>query len=154
MSEFNHITEGIDVNSKESVNSCVNSFTDLLNSAAEPLFHKTVNVNDNIGTINTKAEWFDAECAAAKFEYKKALHNFYRVKSIHSRNDMCNKKLCYKKLIKKKKNEYKVMLSNKMEALKYKLPKEFWSFFSKIRGRPSQVIYLMRLSIHILRIYI
>ena len=54
--EFNHITEGIDVNSKKSVNSCVNSFTDLLNSAAEPLFHKTVNVNDDTGTTNTKAE--------------------------------------------------------------------------------------------------
>ena len=89
LSEFNHITEGIDVNSKESVNSRVNSFTDLLNSAAEPLFHKTVNVNDNIGTTNTKAEWFDAECAAAKFEYKKALHNFYRVKSIHSIHMIC-----------------------------------------------------------------
>ena len=109
----------------------------LLNSAGELLFHKTVNVNDNIGTTNTKPEWLDAECAAAKSEYKKALHNFYRVKSIHSRNDMCNKKLCYKKLIKKKKNEYKVMLSNKMEALKNKSPKEFWSFFKNKRSTKS-----------------
>ena len=71
LSEFNHITEGIDVYSKESVNTCVDSFTDLLNSPAEPLFHKTVYVNDNIGITNTKAEWFDAECAAAKSEYEK-----------------------------------------------------------------------------------
>ena len=45
---------------------CVDSFTDLLNSAAELLFHKTVTVHDSIGTTNTKAEWFDAECVAAK----------------------------------------------------------------------------------------
>ena len=77
LSELYHITEAIDVYSKESVNTCVNSFTDILNSAAVPLFYKTVNVNDKIGTTNTKAEWFDAECAAAKSEYKKALHNFY-----------------------------------------------------------------------------
>ena len=32
LSEFNHITEGIDIYSKESVNTCVNCFTGLLNS--------------------------------------------------------------------------------------------------------------------------
>ena len=77
---------------------------------------------------------------AAKSEYKKALHHFYRAKSIHSRNDMCNKRLWYKKLIKKKKNEYQVMLSKEMEALEYKSPKEFWSFFkNKSSTKPGDI---------------
>ena len=45
--QFSQITDTIDVHCRNSVNECVEMFTELLNSTAEPLFDKTVNVGNN-----------------------------------------------------------------------------------------------------------
>ena len=79
--------------------------------------------------------WFNHECKVFKHGYINALRAFNIDKSIENRNIVCEKKNAYKKLLRKKKYEYKVGQRKNIEALRKSSPKEFWKHFSKCKGK-------------------
>jgi len=116
------------VNGTQDLNDVLLKFSDTISDVANPLFAIQ---RHNTNTCNTKhnAEWFDRECIAAQQLYKRSLNTFNKCKTYKNRQELCNMKLAYTKLIRKKKNEHKIKQAAKLTDLKNKNPKEFWNFF-------------------------
>ena len=75
LTDLNYIVNQIDLSDRNSVNSCVDNITRVINEVANPLFSKVFcikrknssTMSDN--KISKKAEWFDDECRTAKQLY-------------------------------------------------------------------------------------
>ena len=130
---------------KSSVNSCVESFTQILNDVARPLFSssKTYKKSSSSNCYNNrlcnKSEWFDEECKTAKQLYHASLHTFNCFKSDENRQNMCFLKSKYKKLTKKKKRNFQYHKIREIKKLRHAKPKDFWRLFKKKKVNDSNI---------------
>ena len=109
--DFNRVTLNVDTEDRDSVNNSVNSFTDIIKEAADPLFSRQYSGMKKVEyrtTTNKRVAWFDDDCKEAKSEYMDALKTFNRSKTEENRQLMCQKKLKYKSLVNMKARESKI----------------------------------------------
>ena len=121
------------------------TITVLLNDVAYPLFSKKLCINPPNSSslynkrLCNKADWFDDECHTAKQLYCNALLTFNRCKSNENRIIMCNLKLIYKRLVKKKKRLSENNKIREIERLRHAKPKDFWKLFTKKRNTNNNI---------------
>ena len=78
----------------------MNKFVNVINTAAEPLFRvKGRNSRKVINCRRSSMEWFDRDCIDAKENYFNALRTFNLNKTTENRENLCNKKILYKKIV-------------------------------------------------------
>ena len=127
--DFNRVTLNVDTEDRESVNNSVNSFTDIIKEAADPLFSRQYSGMKKVEyrtTTNKPAAWFDDDCKEAKSEYMDALKTFNRSKTEENRQLMCQKKLKYKSLVRRKRRQYETKRIKDIERLRHSKPRDFW----------------------------
>ena len=131
---LNTITNNVVFDSRKDVSDCICKFTDVINSVAEPRFSYVSVTKDKSYVYqgcSKKAEWFDNECYVAKQNYVSALNKYNSCKSSSNRNEFCQLKVIYKRIVKRKKNIYEHEKLKKIERLRHQKPKDFWKLFSK-----------------------
>jgi len=145
LTSFNQVIHRVNIGNKDSVNDCVNEFTDILRSVADPLFSKEKRFGGNEAKyvnpnrVSKKAEWFDDECITAKNIYHTALFNFNRNKINTNRIELCNAKSSYKILTKKKKRKFEYHKTKQIERLRHSKPKDFWRLFSNKKKKTGNI---------------
>ena len=145
LTDLNTIVNQIDISDRSSINSGIENFSKLLNDVAYPLFSKKLCINPpNLSSLYNKrlcnkADWFDEECHTAKQLYCNALQTFNHCKSNENRIIMCNLKLIYKRLVKRKKRLYENNRIREIERLRHAKPKDFWKLFTKKRNTNSNI---------------
>ena len=145
LTDLNYIVNQIDLSDRNSINSCVDNFTRVINEVANPLFSNvfcikrknTSTMSDN--KICKKAEWFDDECRTAKQLYLDALYIFNSHKSDESRINMHDLKSRYKRLVRRKKRSFEINKIRKIERLRHSQPREFWKLFIKRKNTGSDI---------------
>ena len=141
--KFNDISNSLNDLSISNINNCVSDFTYLISCAAKPLFERKCvlkDVKQSEETRSKKAEWFDMECVHAKQEYLKALKLFNSQKSEEDRLSLHQFKSIYKKVVSKKKQQYKYNKIKEIENMRHKKPKDFWKLFSKRKTNANSSI--------------
>ena len=132
--EFNSISDKVRDADGNTIQSCIDDFTQIIRCVADPLFCKNISVSDKPRprkSVVKLADWFDDECVLAKSNYLSSVKLFIREKSDINRISMCSKKSYYKKLIKKKKRAYTHNKMKSIEKLRHKNPIDFWKLFSR-----------------------
>ena len=112
-----HLNEVIGIgncNNANSIDLMIQKFSDEINDVASPLFKRNINPNKHY----LQNKWFDNECYNAKKVYLEALNTFNRVKTDDNRQQLCSRKLDYKRLVRKKKRTYKLKQAAELETLK------------------------------------
>ena len=84
-------------------------------------------------------DWFDDECHTAKQLYCNALLTFNRCKSNENRIIMCNLKLIYKRLVKRKKRLSENNKIREIERLRHAKPKDICKLFTKKRNTNNNI---------------
>ena len=98
----------IDISDRNSINTCVETFSGVLNEIEKPLFCKEVRTTRSKSSTSSenkickKAEWFDDECRTAKQLYLK-FFIFNLHKSDENIINMHDFKCSYKRLVRRKK---------------------------------------------------
>ena len=111
LTDLNYVVSRIDACDRNSINSSVETFAEILNDVAKPLFSrqnvckKSNSSNAFSNRVSKKADWFDDECRAAKQLYFDALNEFNRYKTDDNKLNMCTLKASYKAIVRKKKAE-------------------------------------------------
>ena len=145
LTDFNAIVDQIDISDRNSINSCIETFTDVLSEVASPLFSKTTYTNIenkprlSANQVSKKADWFDEECYTAKQAYFTAIKSFNNCKTDDNRINMFNKKASYKRLVKQKKRSFEGNKIREIERLRHSKPREFWKLFSKRKKNVSNI---------------
>ena len=104
LTDLNYVVSHIDACDRNSINSSVENFAEILNDVAKPLFSrqnvckKSNSSNAFSNRVSKKADWFDDECRAVKQLYFDALNEFNRYKTDDNRLKMCTLKASYKDL--------------------------------------------------------
>jgi exonuclease III len=140
---FDNLLDGAG-NDQASINSMVNSFTNIIRNVADPLFRRTVYKGHQFvnSSKDDSSKWFDIDCKAAKNTYKNALHQFNRTHNEENRIELCRCKKRYKKIIKRKCRFYKFKLTKDFENLKKCKPREFWRYFKNKQSKSANNIPL------------
>ena len=123
---------------RNSINCAVNSFAQVIQGAANPVFRKTVAANTKgrfRNMLNKPADWFYGECYEAKMAYINWLKVFneHRINT-ENRRTFCTKKHTYKQLIKRKRRLFEMKRIKTIENLRHLNPRDFWKVFSKKKG--------------------
>ncbi|XP_060579839.1 uncharacterized protein LOC132736666 [Ruditapes philippinarum] len=146
--DFNRVVNNIDNNNPSTIDASIVNFTSIMREIADPLFSKTINrvqhpysYSDH-NPLCKQADWFDQDCRNARNAYINALNNFYRVKCVETRHDMCTKKTIYKRLIRKKKRAFEAAKCRQIVNLRSSKPKDFWRLFNKKKNNPARSIDL------------
>ena len=138
--ELNHVTDNLTAENRESINLAVNSFVQVIQEAANPVFRKTTCAN-HIGrfsnTLNKPAEWFDGECFEAKRVYMNSLKIFNECRTAENRQASCALKHTYKQLIKRKRSLFELKKVKTIESLRHSKPKDFWRLFTKKKSQSN-----------------
>jgi hypothetical protein len=127
--QFNEILLNVNLSntvSNNTIDKMVEDFSVLIQSTADPYFkqHSKRNV-----ASNCNREWFDQECRVTWQDYQQALRLFNINKTVENREVLCDSKLRYKSLVKKKKKGYKLLKSKELSELRRKKPRDFWKYF-------------------------
>ena len=134
---LNSIVNHIDISDRNSINTCVEKFSGVLNEVTNPLFCKEVSTTRSKSStlsenkICKKAEWFDDECRTAKQLYLNALNSFNLHKSDENRIHMHDLRCSYKRLVRRKKRSFVIHKIRQIERLRHSKPREFWKLFVK-----------------------
>ncbi|KAL4239597.1 hypothetical protein ACF0H5_000407 [Mactra antiquata] len=135
---FNNLFNTTDHSDSNSIDRLVDGFSSLIVDCAEPYFKKELKIDKSSPSPHKHdSPWFDSECRLAKYEYLGALSSFNRLKNNENRSILCRKKKIYKRLVKCKKNEYRVQKSSDLADLRKKNPREFWNHFKCKKGNRS-----------------
>jgi exonuclease III len=142
--DLNHIVTSVDISSRESVNSCVEKFVNVLKNVADPLFCKTSVVKNvrhayECPPLCNKSDWFDDECRAAKFSYMSARANFNRCRSDSNRVEMCKLRTLYKGLVRNKKRKHERDKVRRIEKMRHAQPREFWKLFTRKKKKQCAI---------------
>ena len=137
LTNLNSIVNHVDISDRNSINTCIENFSRVLNEIANPLFCKEVRITRSKSStlsenkICKKAEWFDDECRTAKQLYLNALNIFSLHKSDENRINMHDLKCSYKRLVRRKKRSFEIHKIRQIERLRHSKPREFWKLFVK-----------------------
>ena len=80
---------------------------------------------------SSRAKWFDDECREKKQHYTEALKQLKMYKTLETRQVLCDKKTEYKKCVRRKCRVHKFNEMKKIENLRNKRPKDFWTLFRR-----------------------
>ena len=144
LTDLNYEVSHIDAWDRNSINSSVENFAEILNDVAKPLFSrqnvckKSNSSNAFSNRVSKKADWFDDECRAAKQLYFDALNEFNRYKTEDNRLNMCTLKASYKAIVRKKKRKFEYFKIKEIELLRHAKPKDFWKLFKKNKKKQLQ----------------
>ena len=123
------------INSQQSINETIVSFTDFINSRAKPYFEKCHKNRPSFRfrDANYKAhqEWFGEECTNKHTIYLEALRRFNCVKNEEHRRDLHKKKRDYKFCCAKRKRQYNRQKCIDMNNLRKSKPREFWRQYKR-----------------------
>ena len=145
LTDLNYVVSHIDACDRNSINSSVENFAEILNDVAKPLFSrqnvckKPNSSNAFSNRVSKKADWFDDECRAAKQLYFNALNEFNRYKTDDNRLNMCTLKASYKAIVRKKKRKFEYFKIKEIELLRHAKPKDFWKLFKKNKKNNSKI---------------
>ena len=139
--------------SQSNVNTCVNSFCDTIYDIVSPFCdihsvkHRQSDVDTDMKCIKKKVisddkPWFNETCKRKYKEYKTALYNFNKCKSIGNQRILTEKKSAYKKLEIRLKRQYKRHDGDMKEYLRKYNPKEFHKYFQKSKKHVSENVSL------------
>ena len=123
---------------KESIDECLNAIVSILHDEADPLFSKKVKIKSN-ACLNKNESWFDEECFIAKTNYRSMRKIYNSCRSEENRSMFFHAKRKYKKMLKRKKKEYKLKQVNKITLLRHSKPKDFWNLFTSKKNSSCQV---------------
>ena len=143
--DLNSLTLTNDNLSSENICSTVNSFVEILDSVAKPLFCKSGKYKDKASFKSCKymsKAWFDDDCKRAKDNYIEALRNFNTNRCDVNRDQLRQQKRTYKRMAARKKRDHKSIEFRRIESLKHKKPRDFWRMFSKRRQSVNDQIHL------------
>lgn len=139
---LNRIVDACSINCDgETIDSCVQRFTDVINDIALPLFKKTTIIDPNRvkcdNRVCKRAEWFDDECRQAKCAFFDSLSVYDRHKTEENRTEMLRLKCVYKMLVKRKRKKFECEKIKRIENLRHSKPKDFWKFFRRKNEKGS-----------------
>ena len=137
--QLNRIVDSLCASNTQSIDTGVEEFSSLIREAASPVCSKTTPVHKKITSeafkqrLCNKSDWFDRECANAKYNYLQSVYEFNRCRNNENKDIMCSLKSVYKQLVRKKKRAYERSIIREIEQLKHCKPKDFWRLFTKNR---------------------
>ena len=122
---LDHMVECIDRNvpeSVEKVNETVEMFVDAVRSAADGLFHRTINVNQD-QSVNDKPLWADNDWKPLKNNFLRSKDKYNRNPSQANRLNLVNSRTEYRSYINRRqylheKNQTKKLLEAKLNNIK------------------------------------
>ncbi|KAK3089979.1 hypothetical protein FSP39_008169 [Pinctada imbricata] len=128
----------------DDINHCIHKFSTTLSDLVLPhckVYHGTMNTGDKVNKpIKQHRPWFTDECKTRYSDYKLALCNFNKCKSSENRRILNEKKLLYKKFIRKKKRQYERHEGNMLSKLRKDNPKVFYKHFAKKKNNANSNI--------------
>ena len=128
-----------DITDHEVIDECINSLNNVLEHAALPLKHTYV-TNDAKSCPfknNQSNPWYDQECRLKRKEFDTAIKIYKDTPSTDNLNNLTSIRNTYRKLCRKKNNDYLSSLSLDLVQLSKKNPKEFWK---KIKRKKRKII--------------
>jgi len=136
------VVDNVNCSSRDSINSMLNEFSEIVRVVANPLFSKSCYFKNKTSfrACDHNNDWFDHECVEYRKRYLDALNKFNSNKTYENRMVLCEHKKYYKGIIRKKKNtKYKKKMIE-IEALRKSKPREFWKKFkAKSTNKSDQI---------------
>jgi exonuclease III len=120
----------------EDINEAVESFTNVLNTLGDGILKKRTG-KKSPKRRNAK-RWFDKSCSEMKSGLKacaKSLVNYPRDPRV--RENYFKVKSCYRRLLKRKKKEYKSQIINEMYKSDSQNPQDFWKLLQDLKAADS-----------------
>lgn len=140
--ELNTVLTNVSMHERDSVSHAVSSFVHVIRDVADPLFQRKHVVRTGIFTKSPvyDCRWFDNDCRSRKREYKSALRKFNTHRCYVNRVNLCDMKLAYKTMVRRRKYAHDIKRMRNIELLKSKKPKDFWKLFRKRKSKPGSAI--------------
>lgn len=137
LTDLNTIVNQIDVSDRNPINSGIENFSKLLNDVAYPLFSKKLCINPpNLSSLYNKRLMRSvirpSNCTAMRCKLLTGANHENRI-------IMCNLKLIYKRLIKRKKRLSENNKIREIERLRHAKPKDFGKLFTKKRNTNNNI---------------
>ena len=117
---------------KEIIDECINGLNNVLDYAAQPFTSNKKSV-PQMYPSKTKHnnKWYDTECKDMKKSFDIAIQLYQHTNDKNDLENLCNIRNSYRKLCRKKSNQYNTSLANDLVALSYENPKLFWKKVKK-----------------------
>ena len=115
-------------NTIQDIENNIDEFYDMLHNKCKPIFKNKSKVKtcNRANNITGNKPWYDNECKRSKRDFNTHLNNFRKADSDQNRENLVQSRSYYKKLTRRKKYQYGIIQTEKLEKLRYKNAKEYW----------------------------
>ena len=132
-----------DVSTESTLDNNLNAFYSFIDEVCDPLCKKNIGIKNNNNSKNNLKKkskpWFDNECRQSRSEFYEDLKSFRQSDSSQNRKHLIETRKKHKETIKKKRREYGLSQTKKLETLRFKNAKDYWKLLkSAYTGGKSQ----------------
>ena len=126
---------------KDCINVLVNSFTEVIQSCADPLFGRTVRVRNGI-TSTGRVDWMTPECGELKLEFMQCLNEWRNLKTDVARRALVTARSRYTLCARKCRLEHDKSRTRAILEARHENTREFWKLLRSNRPKCSSVASL------------
>jgi exonuclease III len=116
------------------INECVDSFSNILDEVASPLFKRNIGVNNKDNAVYSDQPWFTEDCHEKRIIFNRMLNRFRLNKSEENRISLVNARSQYKTCIRKCRYDFDKAESLKLTQAKFNNAKLYWNMLKGTAG--------------------